>query len=696
MEQRLARRAALPLAAVCAAAACAPASRAEPDPPLLARGDLEEIRQRGVLRLLVPSGDPELLPRDVSPAEEEQALSERFARSLELRPERVVVEDRSRLLDMLVQGRGDVAVAQLTVTETRARRVAFTRATTTVDEWLVGRRGAPDLPRTLEALAGRAVHVRPSSSYAETLEELAAELEPPPRLVAVDESLDTEGVLYEVGRGRRPLTVADGNLLEAVEDYNPDIERLVRLARDRVIAWAVRRDNPALRAAADAFLMGDLVTAHSREPSVGDLPAIRERGSLRVLTLNSPLHYYLHRGRRQGFDYELSRMAARELGLRLDVIVAPRRAALVPWLLEGRGDVIAAGLVAGEAPDGVATTRPYLISSEVLAQREGDRPLDGVADLEGREIHVRPGSSHERTLRALIESSGPFRIVPTGDDGDEALLDRVAAGVVPLAAVDARLVGAGRSAGVPVQVALELPEPGGGAAVRRIAFGVRESNPELLAFLDGFVRRRYRGLEYNLAWRRAFENPETTREARLERTSRTGRLSPWDEMMRRLSAPYGLDWRLMVAVAQQESRWDPEARSHAGAVGLFQLMPRTARALGHTDLEDPEVSARAAVEHMAGLLERLETRIPLKHRVRLALAAWNAGWGHLADARRLAAEQGWSRDKWFGHVEQAMALLEQPRYYNRARYGYVRARETIRFVSEIQLRYDHYVSLLPP
>ena len=81
--------------------------------------------------------------------------------------------------------------------------------------------------------------------------------------------------------------------------------------------------------------------------------------------------------------------------------------------------------------------------------------------------------------------------------------------------------------------------------------------------------------------------------------------------------------------------------------------------------------------------------------VRFALAAYNAGWGHLQDARRLAAQVGWDENKWFGHVEKAMLMLEQHRFYRHARYGYVRGSEVFAYVSNIQSRYDHYVRIFP-
>jgi membrane-bound lytic murein transglycosylase F len=81
--------------------------------------------------------------------------------------------------------------------------------------------------------------------------------------------------------------------------------------------------------------------------------------------------------------------------------------------------------------------------------------------------------------------------------------------------------------------------------------------------------------------------------------------------------------------------------------------------------------------------------------VRFTLAAYNVGWGHVEDAQRLAAEQGLDATKWFGGVEKAMQLLQKPAYYRRARHGYCRGSEPVKYVSEIQTRYDHYVTLVP-
>lgn len=210
---------------------------------------------------------------------------------------------------------------------------------------------------------------------------------------------------------------------------------------------------------------------------------------------------------------------------------------------------------------------------------------------------------------------------------------------------------------------------------RAIDFAVRKDSTKLRAFLDGFVKKMYRGTLYNMWRKRYFENS-------------------LDSIFQTYSSRYGMDWRLRAAQAYQESRFNPKLRSWVGAIGLFQVMPATGHSLGFRNLEDPEQGTHAGVMYMQWLVGRFEPEIPFKHRLRFALAAYNAGIGHVQDARRIAREKGWNANKWFGHVEKAMLLLERPEYYRRARYGYCRGSEPVKYVSEIQNRYASYVELV--
>jgi membrane-bound lytic murein transglycosylase F len=172
-------------------------------------------------------------------------------------------------------------------------------------------------------------------------------------------------------------------------------------------------------------------------------------------------------------------------------------------------------------------------------------------------------------------------------------------------------------------------------------------------------------------------------------------VSPFDAIFQKFAPRYGFDWRLTAAQAFQESHFDPRVRSREGAVGLLQILPRTAKSLGFNKLTDPEECTHAGIAYLAQLMDQLEPDLAVQQRVRFALAAYNVGLGHLTDARRLAREQGLDPNRWFGSVEKAMLQLQKPAYYSRARYGYARGSEPVKYVSQIQTRYEQYLALVP-
>lgn len=664
--------------------------------------DLPRIRERGTLRILIEGGDAPFLPRHGAPLIKDRELAEAFAHAEGLTPEFVLVDDFTELWPALKEGRGDVIAAQLTVTEDRQQEVAFTWALETVAEWVVGRRGAPGLPTEAKALAGREVHVRRSSSYAQSLLRLREEgidLQ----LVDAPESADPEVLAYDVTRGERPLTVVDSHMLPGIAAYNPDLQPLFKIAEGQRIAWAVRKDATALLARMNAFLVERTLTEHTSELFTGDLEQIRKRGVLRVLTRNNPVTYFMWRGEAFGFDYELMKLVADELGVRLAMVVPPSREELIPWLLEGRGDVIAASMTATtERAKKVRFTRPYLFVDEVLVKRSGDQTVNAPADLAGKSVHVRPSSSYSASLTRLKQAIGPFEIVAAPEELETAeLVDKVGAGELPYTVADSHILDVELTWRDDVAAAFKLPPSGvvaagdgAGEGQHRVAFAVRPKNARLHAFLEALLEREYRGLRYNMAKKRYFENKRQISRAVEDRLGKSGRISPYDEVLKKYARRYGLDWRLVAAQAFQESRFDPKAKSWVGARGLMQVMPATGKELGFTDLEDPDQGTHAGVAYLARLVRGLDPKIPFKQRLRFGLAAYNVGIGHVADARRVAAERGLDPNRWFGHVEKAMLLLEKPEVYRKARYGYCRGSEPVKYVSNIQLRYDHLVALV--
>jgi len=668
--------------------ACTSAPDDEAPPPVdyVETGDLAAIAEHTALRILVPRpAARQHLPRRGFPLDHQIRTARDFARDLGLVPRVIPVARHDYVLPKLRSGDGDVAVASLTSTESRARDVAFTRPLARVREVLVQRADEPAIT-DVGQLSGRAIVVRPSSSYWETVRELQARV-PDLALEEADERLDTEQVIHEVAAGRFDLTVADDDLLAATLQYLDGVASHLALSEPRPVGWAVRSNATELLARADRFLDEHGLEQAPQPRFTGDLPEIRERKVLRLITRNSAATYFLHRGELMGFEYELWKAFADEQGLQLQVVVPPSRDELVPWLLEGRGDVVGAGLTPTAtrlANVDVAFTRPYHEAAEVLVARPGSE-IRSLTDLNGQRVAVRPSSSYHETLRRLQADGLRVEIVEVAEDTEtELVLQGVAEGTHDLAVADSHIVAIELAHELPIEPMFEIRGPTPHAAV------VRADDRELRDALDAFLDRFVHSSSHAVLRRKYFADPRRIVTTTGTRSDRGGRLSPFDPLVRRHAQTHGFDWRLIVAQMYQESHFDPDAESWAGARGLLQLMPRTARELGVSDPTDPEQSVRAGVAYLAELRDRFADDMLVTDRNWFALASYNAGYGHVLDAQRLAARQGLDPGRWFGHVERAMLLLMRPEYARRARHGYVRGTEPVHYVRTIRSRFRAY------
>jgi membrane-bound lytic murein transglycosylase F len=578
--------------------------------------------------------------------------------------------------------------ANLTVTERRRRRVSFTVPVTVVREQLIARAGEEPIsgPSDLE---GRRVFLRRSSSFWTTIEELR-ERHPGIEVEEVPGDVDTEELIHRVATGEYDLTVADSNLIQACLDYRDDVTPELDLTRNRSIAWAVRPSSPELLRSLNRFLTEAQLTDRGDELLTDDFDRIKGRKVLRLLTRNMSATYFLWRGQLMGFEYELAREFARQHDLRLEVIVPPTREDLLAWLREGRGDLVSASLTPTEERmrDGSLFTEPYAYVDQVIVTRVADAELRGPADLAGRTVWVRRSSAYWETLEALRQSGVDVRIeaVPEEEETEE-IIGRVSIGEYDLTLADSHILAIELTWRDDVRAAFALSEG------IPLAWAVRESNPDLKNAADAFLDREYRGLLYNVIREKYFEDPRRIRRHLAARIDIKRGLSPYDEIVKRYADEYDFDWRLIVSQMYQESRFDPQARSFAGARGLMQVLPRTARELGFDNVEDPETGIHAGVKYLDWVRDRFETELSVRDRMWFTLAAYNAGPGHVRDARRLAASQGLDPNRWFGNVEQAMLLLSRTDHARNARHGYCRCSEPVRYVREIRERYNAYVGM---
>jgi membrane-bound lytic murein transglycosylase F len=534
-------------------------------------------------------------------------------------------------------------------------------------------------------LAGRTITVRQSSSYWSTLDSLKQVI-PDLAVVAAPATERTEDLLHDVADGRLDVTVADDVIVDFVQSYHATLRVDVPLTGNRDIAWGVRQDNPELRRAIGAFLAEFNPEADRPERYTGDLQAIRERKVLRVLTRNNAESYFVWRGEIMGFDHDLAVEFAKRLDVQVEFIVAPTRAALFAWLFEGRADVVAASITTRESQAGAfAASRPYNRVVETVVTRASDSLIQSVEDLAGRTLAVRRVSSYWNTAQVLLRDGAAFRLVmaPEGMETDE-IIDRVAQGEYDATIADSHILAIELAWRDDIRPAFAVSD------TVTHSWVTRATEPELLAAIDSFFVAIDRSAFYNITRRKYFESPKAARSRVTTRAAVTGQLSPFDDVTRRYASRYDFDWRTISAQMYEESRFDPEVVSFAGAVGLMQVMPRTARGFGFDSLHVPAVNIHAGTRYLQHVYDQLDDVPDPEERFWFALASYNAGLGHIRDAQQLAEERGLDPHRWFGHVAEVAPLLQQRAIHQHFQHGYCRCTEPVAYVRKIRERERAY------
>jgi membrane-bound lytic murein transglycosylase F len=141
----------------------------------------------------------------------------------------------------------------------------------------------------------------------------------------------------------------------------------------------------------------------------------------------------------------------------------------------------------------------------------------------------------------------------------------------------------------------------------------------------------------------------------------------------------------------QESSFNPYSKSWAGAVGLMQIMPQFVE-VPYEDLYDPLTNIQVGAQILKNHLEHY-AYLDSTNQWSFALATYNVGLGHMADARRLAIDRNRNPNDW-EDVSDALLKLMQRRYYTDARFGFARGIEPVRYVEEILNRYRTYETII--
>lgn len=424
--------------------------------------------------------------------------------------------------------------------------------------------------------------------------------------------------------------------------------------------------------------------------SCAETPSALERvkgdGVLRVITRNSPSTYFQDRNGEAGFEYELAKRFATQLGVTLQIETADNLDDIFARLNRPGGPVIAAaGLAASEGRKDMARfTRPYLDTTTQVIYRKGQRRPTRPEDLVGKQILVLKGSSQAEKLKALQAEFPELRYEESDAVEVVDLLRMVDEGQIELTLVESNELAMNQVYFTNARVAFDLGEPN--HLVWMVAKGDDDSLLEAAnKFLEQAgrngtlqrLRERYYGHVDVLGYVGAYAFA----------THLQQRLPKYEKTFREVARQHGVDWRLLAAIGYQESHWQPEATSKTGVRGLMMLTLATAKAMGVTNRIDPVQSIQGGGKYIAQVHANLPESIEEPDRTWFALAAYNVGGGHLEDARKLAEAEGLNPNKWLD-VKQMLPRLAQKQWYSKTRYGYARGGEPVHFVANIRRYYD--------
>lgn len=410
----------------------------------------------------------------------------------------------------------------------------------------------------------------------------------------------------------------------------------------------------------------------AQKPSTGDLPRISKSRFLRVLVTYSKTNFFIDAGTARGFEYELLEEYEKFLnkGIKkktkqISLVYIPMPFdKLLAALREGRGDVVAAGLtITPERQKQVDFSDPYIPNvSEVVVLNKKVGDLNSINDLGGRTVYVRGGSSYVTHLKALSQKlvqAGQKPITVKEADGiltTEDVLEMVNAGVFDISVCDHHIAEIWGDLLPNIVVRKDLAINSGG----RIAWAVRKNNPKLKASLNAFTKTVKKGsLLGNILFKRYYQNAKWIKNPTSPEERK--KLEAFIELFEKYSERYGFDWLAVAAQGYQESGLDQSKRSHAGAVGVMQLLPSTAadKSVNIKNIEIAEHNIHAGVKYLNFLRNRYfnDPKIEPSARVDFAWATYNAGPARINSMRQRAAKRGFNPNKWFGHVETVTAEL---------------------------------------
>lgn len=440
-----------------------------------------------------------------------------------------------------------------------------------------------------------------------------------------------------------------------------------------------------------AFLLTLLLAACDRGWPVPLPYPTPGKQNLVVLTRPGPLTYQLDEsGSISGLEYDLVNGLAEELGVPVKFnVLSPGE--LSRQLLNGSYHIAASWLSPGSNPE-MQSGPPLFQTHDVLAQHEASLPLTSLDQLAGKTVHALAGTRQAATIRRLMEKIPGLQLIEIGQGDVIDLLEALGEQKISYVAMDGKFADIANQYVPSLRTTLPL------SSEAPVVWWLGPvPNPELKARIEAYLERiRADGTLARLE-ERYFGHVRRLQQDDVEKF--LGHIKTTLPQLRKhfldAERQTGIDWRLIAALAWQESHWDPFATSYTNVRGLMMLTEETADRLGVSNRLDPRESVLAGARYLNMIRNSLPHDMPEPDRTWLAIAGYNIGPGHLNAARTIGKQLNADPGAWYD-MKRVLPLLAKPKYYSRLKSGRARGGEAVIMVENIRSYYDILVRNAPP
>jgi membrane-bound lytic murein transglycosylase F len=432
-----------------------------------------------------------------------------------------------------------------------------------------------------------------------------------------------------------------------------------------------------------------------------DLPEIYKRGKIIVLAENSSASFFIYKGRKMGFEYDVLKEFAEDLGVKLEVKIVPDLNRINQMLQQGEGDIIACNYtVTKDRKDSIDFSIPILQTTQVIVQRKKNYSfgnehttfINEPLELAKKKVFVWNYSSYyTRLIHLQNEIGDTIYIQPTtSDEGVEELIEQVSNGTIDYTISERNIaeINAHFYDNIDASVPISFKQ--------NIAFGLNKKSPILQKRINTWLTKFMKSGTFKFIKKKYFSQLEKTVDGNFSFKPRKGSISPFDQILRKEGAKYDIDWRLVAAIIYHESKFNPNARAFGGAYGLMQFMPGTGPKFGVYPSSSPEVQIKGGFKYLNRIEKIWKNVNSIDERMKFMLASYNAGAGHIIDAQKLAKKHGLNPNKWNNNVETMCINLGKHEYYTDpiVKSGAFRGKFTANYVKKIFERYSTYKELV--